>query len=329
MSADAPRRAAGARIERAPAHVVFLMHQRAALDDALRVIVRAPLAFVLLTSTLAVALALPALLFLAVELLDRVTGEWDAQLRVNVFLEAPNERSHEALLGRLEGDRDVASVHWQSPEDSLEEFLELMGFENAAAAGLDALGDRPLPGVLVVTPSTTAPARLEAFAERLSSEPGVEGVQLDRAWVERLRALLALGGRIASALAIVLGFGGAVAVAGITTARQRAQVRAQQVLALMGAPTAFRRRPLRYLAAFEGAVAGLLAVVLVLVVGALLDAPLTQLARSYGLAAPPSVDVGSVALALPLLGAALAAAGAQLALLRAGDGLGSGSEAGP
>lgn len=313
-----PNEAGAQRLEERSALATRGMHHRVALTDTLARLRRAPLAAALVALTLGVAIALPALLWSGVAALRDLSRDWDAQVRVNLFVDAPTERSRESLLATLEANDEIARVDWQDADASLAEFVRAMGFENADGAGLEMLGEDPLPAVALVTPApdARAPARLRPLAARLERLPGVVGVQLDLDWVERLLATLRALERLALGVGGLLGLGVLLAVGGLTRATLDARSQELVVLRLVGATDAFVRRPFLYAGALQGALGGVVAWVLVAVLAALLGAPLATLAASYGLGAAPAPPLGPLLLLLPPAGALLGWLGARLALAR-------------
>lgn len=299
-------------LPRPPAASVWLLHQRLALRGTLDRLRRDPLAGTLVALTLGIALALPGLLWLAVSGLGAVAEGWDGTPRVNVFLAADARERAEAWTALDE----VATVAWQTPEESLAEFVRAAGFDDAVPETLDALGGNPLPAVAVVTPApeAVAPGRLRALAARLGREPGVEGVQIDLDWVQRLRAALGLLERLTWGLGALLA-GGVLLVTGSLTRTAIEQRREEiLVLRLVGGTDRFVLRPFVYEGTVHGALGGLAAWLLVAVALAVVAGPLDALAASYGsafrLGGPPAslgaVLVGGGA-ALGWLGARLAA----------------------
>src|SRR5690606_31717000 len=93
---------------------------------------------------------------------------------------------------------------------------------------------------------------------------------------------LRFGGRVAVALALLLGLGALLVVG--NTVRLDIQARREEigVLQLLGASDGFIRRPFLYLGAWYGLGAGVVALGLLTVMHAALRAPLAELSASYG-----------------------------------------------
>jgi cell division transport system permease protein len=269
-----------------------------------------PWATLLTVGVMAVALALPAGLLLALSQLEGLAGDLREARALSLFMEAGQEgEAAAALAARLRQRADVASVAVRTPEQGLAEFREMTAFAGALAV----LDYNPLPAVLVVDPADGAdPA---ALAAALEAEPGAAFVQHDALWRERLAAWLGLGARLAWVVALLLGLGALLVVG--NTVRLDIQGRAEEIaiVQLLGATDGFVRRPFLYLGAWYGLFAGLLALLLVLGAVLALRAPAAALAGSYGgsvpaLAAPlagGSAALLAVAMLLGWLGAWLAA----------------------
>lgn len=259
----------------------WLLHHRMACRTTVDRLTRNRLDTVLVLLTIGIALALPGLLWVTVERLDDLTARWDGTPRINVFMvgeDAATTAEGFTALG------DVAAVRFQSPEESLEELVAATGMGDlfdGAPAGFDA---HPLPAVAVVTPVAEAasPARIRALAAELEGTRGVEAVQVDLEWVQRLQAALALLERLTWGLGTLLGAAVLLVVASLTrmaVEQRRDEVR---VLKLVGGSDGFVLRPFLYLGLLLGLGGGLVAVLLLALALAFFGVPVAELARSYG-----------------------------------------------
>lgn len=236
---------------------------------------RRPWSTALTIGVMAVALALPLGLWLALGNVQHFAGNVQASRQVDVFLKRDTspERAR-AVAEQVRARPDVARVDLRTPEQGLADFRKLSGLD----AAIDALDENPLPAQLVVIPSGDD----AALAEALGQLPEADVVQHDAVWRQRLDGWLRFGARLVWVLAALFGLGAALVVG--NTVRLDIQSRREEigVLQLLGASDGFIRRPFIYLGAWYGLGAGLLALGLVLVAGAALRAPLEALARSYG-----------------------------------------------
>ncbi len=181
-------------------------HARAALGSLGRMW-RNPVANGMTAAVIAIALALPASLWMLLQNVERATAGWDAGARISVYLEpglesAAVDRATETIAGR----ESVRILERISPDEALAEFRSLAGFEDA----LSALDGNPLPAVVVIEPTGNTPrsaSALEGLARTLDDIAGVDRVQVDLEWVERLYALLDLIERGVGLFAVLLAAG--------------------------------------------------------------------------------------------------------------------------
>ena len=275
-----PEAAIDARV-RLSAPATWMLHHKLAFRATIARLQAERINTLLVMLTIGIALALPGLLYVAVERLAEVTERWDGTPRINVFLSA--EGSAERAMG-WEGMADVAEVVYQSPQGSLDELLAATGFGAAMDGILSGFEGNPLPAVAIVTPTpaAAAPARLRALAAQLESEPGVEGVQVDLEWLQRLQAGLALMQRLTWGLALLLAAAVILVVGSLTrmaVAQREDEIR---VLKLVGGSDGFVLRPFLYLGLIFGLTGGLAAVLLLALALAFIGVPVADLARSYG-----------------------------------------------
>lgn len=265
-----------------------------------------PIATSLTIGMMAIAIVLPLALWMTLANVQRFSGSVNASREISVFLKSDIDLARaNALATTLRQRGDVASVTVRTPEQGLAEFRQ----SSDLAAQIDALGENPLPSVLLVTPRDDG----AALAVSLQGMPEAEIVQHDAVWRERLNAWLLLGTRLAWVLAALLGIGALLVVG--NTVRLDVQSRADEieVMQLLGATKGFVRRPFLYLGTIYGLLAGALALVLLWLAARLLQPVLASLIASYSsrftLNGPGWVGIGAVlvgALAIGWLGAWLA-----------------------
>jgi len=237
---------------------------------------RKPWATALTVAVMALALALPLGLSIALDNLQQFAGSVQQSRDINLFLKpAIDGATAQDLAASLRARADVAGVVLRTPDEGLAELRQSAGLGEA----IDALGENPLPTLLVVTPAEGSDATL---AQSLEALPQADLVQHDALWRQRLDAWLGFGARLVQVLSLLLGLG-AVLVVG-NTVRLDIQARREEigVLQLLGASDGFIRRPFVYLGAWYGLGAGVLALALVGACGLALRAPLAALSQSYG-----------------------------------------------
>lgn len=238
-------------------------------------VLRRPWTTLLTIGVMAVSLALPLGLGLALDNLRHFAGSVEQSRQIDLFLKLEITAARaQAIAGELRGRADVAKVEVRTPEQGLAEFRTRSGLGEA----LDALQENPLPFLLIIIPKEKSP-NLVATLEHLP-ETGL--LQHDAAWRERLAGWLGFGTRLAWVLAALFGLGALLVVG--NTVRLDIQSRREEigVLQLLGASDGFIRRPFIYLGAWYGLAAGALALGLLVAAAYALRAPLQALADSYG-----------------------------------------------
>lgn len=287
--------------------VAWLDHHVYSFVSSLGRALRRPWATLLTIGVMAVALALPLGLWVVLDNIARFGGELQQSREITVFLKPGLGLDRaQALATNLRGRGDVAAVKVKTPAEGLQELRDRGGL----GAAIDALGDNPLPSVLIVSPRGDE----TALAESLSALPEADQVQHDAQWRKRLDGWLRFGGRVVWVLGLLLGLGALLVVG--NTVRLDIQSRREEigVLQLLGASDGFIRRPFLYLGAWYGLAAGALALGLLALAAWALRAPLADLAATYGsrfalagFAPPVLVGVVVGAALLGWLGAGLVA----------------------
>ena len=285
----------------------FTQHLRA-LFGSLGALCRTPFASTMTLLVIAIALALPAGLYLFVDNIKSITQAWQngAQLSLFVKDEVSDERAA-VLSEEIAVYPGVSHVNFLTREAAFNEFKNLSGFSIA----LETMPN-PLPPVIIVYPSFNDPILLEKMQQDLQQLPELARVQLDLAWVQRLAALLHLTERVVFILMSFLGF--AVVLIIGNTIRVAVLNRQEEiaVIKLVGGTNAFIRRPFLYTGVWYGFLGALLA--LFMITGALLflQYSVNLLASAYqsefqlrGLGFSRSVDMLLLGMTLGWLGAAI------------------------
>ena len=207
---------------------------------------------------LGITLALPALfLFMANSLQQlSIVSVQDESLTLYLTLATSDLHGAEMaqqLLSRVE----VEATQYVSRDEALATFRN-----NAdVGAALDALGENPLPGAIVVFPSrhTLDAAHVQQLADSLNALPGVERVQLDLRWVQRLQAALALLHQVGWLLASFLMLTSLLVIGNTIRLELLRRQPELDVSELLGASRRFLQRPLLYTGVLYGFFGGLVA----------------------------------------------------------------------
>ena len=253
-----------------------------------------------------IAISLPAGGYALLESLRTLSGRATLEPQISLFLRPEAKRAEAEALGRtLRADRRIASVRFVPREEALKQLAAVEGMGEVVAS----LGRNPLPDAFVLTAAGPA---LETLTGELARLPGVAHVQADSVWARRLSALERIGRLGLALLGALLGAG----LVAVTFNTIRLQILTQrdeiEVSKLIGATDAFIRRPFHYLGLLQGLAGGGLALAIVAVLLAALNAEVRPLAESYGsgfrfafLPLPGAAAVLALSAALGWLGAHL------------------------
>ncbi|WP_051024013.1 permease-like cell division protein FtsX [Thiorhodovibrio frisius] len=268
------RRPFSARFEAWLAH-----HRESALVTLLR-LAAAPFAAGMTVAAMAVALMLPASLYVLTGNLKVLGGYWDGSAAISVFLEpGVDEAAAQALARQWQARSDIARVGVITREQGLAEFREYSGL----GAALDQLTENPLPVVISVFPAPQLSGKkaLEQLVAGLEQLTDVNFTRLDTEWAHRLQALVELLERALWLLSLALALGVLLVVG--NTIRLEIENRRDEieVMHLVGATTGFIRRPFLYSGAWYGLLSGLAAWGMVWLMVLAMQVPADRLAESY------------------------------------------------
>lgn len=286
-------------------------HQQSARSSFMR-LVGAPVQTLMTALVVAIAMALPATLMVALNNIQRLGDHWDSTPKITVYLHVRAQQAAiEQLQLTLQQLPQVQAQQYISPERALEDFQTQSGFGNV----LNVLDENPLPPTMILTPTADAasPEKLQSLVERVAEEAIVDQVEIDLDWVRRMQALMALGQQIVKGLALLLSLGVLLALG--NTIRLAIENRRDEIVIskLVGGTDGFVRRPFLYTGAWYGIFGGILACLLVSVGFAFLAGPVSALAGAYqsefrlrGLGGDGVVSLMVISTCLGLMGAWLA-----------------------
>jgi cell division transport system permease protein len=265
--------------------------------------------------SLSVAFVCLAASLLVVTNLAAVRDRWSRAGRATVYLrDAASDDDVAAIVKALEGTAGVQKVRHVT---SVEARREVVSDEGDAA--LAALPPSAFPASLEVGfADDVADGALESTALKLRALPAVESVETYEKWTDRLTSLLRGGVTAAACLAIIV-LGAVVSVVGSTMRLLLQQRRIEvEVLKLVGATSAFVRRPFVLEGATQGAAGAAGALLLLGALFLLVQGRFDhELATLMGVS--PSFLPWPIALGMIALGGALGALTALLSLRRLED----------
>ncbi len=257
----------------------FGHHLRVFLASLGRLYVQ-PIATLMTAAVIAIALALPTGLYIALANVSQISSGWDGSTQISLFLYTDvSENDAQKLMSRLEKHKDIKRVEMIDKEKGLQQFKEVSGFGDA----LKYLDTNPLPIVLVVQPRilSNQTEKTTKLVNDLGKNKLVELAQLDVQWVKRLYTLIEIANRgiwvISSMLAIAV-----LLVIG-NTIRLDIQNRREEieVSKLIGASDAFIRRPFLYTGLWYGIIGGILAWIITQLSLLMMENPIQKLALLY------------------------------------------------
>lgn len=205
--------------------------------------------------TLSLTLLIFGLYLLIYANVAAVTGSLRENVGMTVFLKddvtVDGADKLSGTIARLDG---VAGSGTVSKAQALAQFQKDLGSEVDVTSGL---GYNPLPASIEVTITRKAQeeTRMGALAKRIENLPGVEEVEYNEEWVQRLNVLLRFLQVVGLAVGLVLGLAGIAIIA--NTIRLKVYTRREEieVMKFIGATDGFILIP--YL--LEGVLLGLLA----------------------------------------------------------------------
>lgn len=256
----------------------WLRCQRQAIIQAMQGYVAEPLANAFTIGVIAVAFALPLVLFTLLININTALQSWHGAPQMTLYLNA--NTSTQTLIQTLQSNPAIDQVRYISPAQGL---AQLENQDSHIQSAFSALNSNPLPGVVIVTPThtTDTPAQLHKLKQQLSALTPVASVQMNETWVKRLYYMGQTLSRLVIAIACLFGVALIFIIGNTTRLDMQKHAHEIRVLRLIGANAGFIRRPLVYQALLYSITACCLAFVICGVLLHILNGPLSQLAFTY------------------------------------------------
>lgn len=240
----------------------YWAHHRTSFFSSGARLLGTPVQTLMTSLVVAIALALPATLYIALNNVQQLGDSWDANPKISAYLNPRiKDKAIEEFIGKLKQYNEINDVEYLSAEQALIDFQARSGFGET----LSELEENPLPPTLIISPTLAAsdPNILKQLGDRLLKETLIDDVSLDMEWVRRLREIMILGKKIVIALATLLGLGVLLAIG--NTIRLAIENRKEEIVVtkLVGGTDGFVRRPFMYSGAWYGFFGGVLACVIV------------------------------------------------------------------
>jgi len=287
----------------------LLAHARA-IGDAGRRLRAQPLSAALSVFVIGIALSLPIGLSQVLAQVQGFAARFTSNPQVSVFLlQTAESGERQSVEEKLLAHSAAKRVHFIGRDAALQDLSRSAGLRDV----LEVLETNPLPDAFVVDVAGGAGA-VEQLQKDAAGWAGVEHVQSDTAWAQRLEALLGLARTVVVLVATMLA-SGLVAITFNTIRLQILGRRAEiEVAQLIGATDGFVRRPFLYFGFLQGLLGAIIAWTLVAIMAAAIGQELTVLNRLYGSAIRFGLPSMGVVLGVSAVCALLGALGAALSV---------------
>tara|TARA_R100001377_G_scaffold3624_3_gene2089 strand:- start:2891 stop:3859 length:969 start_codon:yes stop_codon:yes gene_type:complete len=246
--------------------------------ESLKRLLSTPTASLMTVAVIGIALLLPSAVYVSMNNLQALSGGINVGSQISLYLnEDITDEEAFQISERLLQREQIASSEYISPAQAAAEFNAHSGLGDV----IDALENNPLPGVIVLSPSSIDSAAASTLLEELSHLPEVQSAQLDLQWVERLQAFLQLTQRASTGLMLIL----ALAVLFVVGNTIRLAIEGRRaeivVIKLVGGTNSYVARPFLYAGALYGFAGGVLAWLLLSIILLSLRGPANELLALY------------------------------------------------
>ena len=259
---------------------LYLTQHWQALIIGSKWLISSPFTTLMTLIVIGVAIALPTGMLAIFHNVKEISHHWQQSAQISLYLKSNvNPSTIQTTLEQLQHQPNIKKVQYISPEQGLANFSEESEFGDI----LKSLPNNPLPGVIVVYPTSTAqtPQAMQDLLNTLQQLPIIDQTKLDLGWVKKLYSIMQLGQRGLYALSLLLGFGVMFIIGNtinLATQRYRKEI---EVYKLSGATDSFVRRPFLYSGFWYGIAGGGLAWLFVDSVLWCLKTPVNHLAMLY------------------------------------------------
>lgn len=287
-------------------------------SNTLKNLAKEPLSSIMTILVIAIALALPACLYVMVNNAQVLTDRWQTTHDISVYIDGSVALNKlDSLKLKVSQQANVQMVRIITSDEALEQLKQETQMDMIS----EAIGENPLPHTLIVSPTDDVieannDEPINALIASLNQLPAVSQVQLDADWVMKLRSVITLLKRSVWLIASLLALGVLLVVS--NTIRLHVQQRQNEieVKKLIGATDSFVRRPFLYLGFWYGFLGAVIAILLVSLMLLALSGPANKLSSLYASGFQLHGLGLSNSIILILFGTFLALAGAWLAAER-------------
>ena len=257
----------------------WLISHGHACGRAIRRLISQPTITIVSVLVIGIAIAMPLGLYVAFANLSAAVSRVNTEPNVNVYLAlSASEQDAKELERKLKSLANLGSVTFISRETALADMKRTANLADLLA-GMET---NPLPHAFTIRPRSNDGGVLDALRANISALPKVESVVMDFEWAQKLTRFATITQRIVLLLGLML----AIAVVFVTGNTIRLQILTQkdeiEVSQLIGATRRFIRRPFLYFGAFQGLLAGTVAILAVMIFIRWVGEEVQALTVSYG-----------------------------------------------
>jgi cell division transport system permease protein len=210
--------------------------------------------------TIAVSLFVLGAFLTVASNLNEVVARWVRKAQVTFYLEdGIEDRIRASLENRLKEDPAVESLVLVTRAEALERFRSL--FRDLRMLPED-LGENPFPASLEVTvrQDRQSPDEVRRLVHAFEGAPGVEEVQYDLLWIERLATAVRLVRGVGGFLGGILALAGVFTISNVIRLTVYARQDELDIMRLVGATRAYVKGPFVVEGMLQGGIGGSVAV---------------------------------------------------------------------
>jgi cell division transport system permease protein len=229
-------------------------------EEALTSLWRSRLINALSIGTIAVSLFVLGAFLTVASNLNEVVTRWSKKVQVTFYLSDGIEpRVEKSLEDELRGDPAVEGVLYVGREEALERFRDL--FKDLKSLPED-LGQNPFPASIEVTLRTDhrSPEAVQRLVRTHEKAPGVEEVQYDLVWIQRLATAVRLVRGVGGILGGILTLAGIFTISNVIRLTVYARQDELDIMRLVGATQAYVRGPFVVEGMIQGGLGGAISV---------------------------------------------------------------------
>jgi cell division transport system permease protein len=231
-------------------------------EEALTSLWRSRLINALSVGTIAVSLFVLGAFLTVASNMSEVVSRWAQKVQVTFYLEDSLEaRIRESLEDQLKNDPAVDGLSFVSRQAALERFRAL--FKDLRTLP-DDLGQNPFPASIEVTVRAghQSPPEVQRLVHAYEHAPGVEEVQYDLLWIERLATAVRLVRGVGGFLGGILVLAGIFTISNVIRLTVYARQDELDIMRLVGATRAYVKGPFVVEGMIQGGLGGAFGVAL-------------------------------------------------------------------